>query len=148
MSPGVTVLAQGAQCWHLPRWHGRAWMPVLCPSQLRGGDPSIPCQKKQQNLVAEVSASLSELLHRPHCQQTFLLSPWAAGRALGMEWGGSGPCPALGVGARAVPCPGCGCQGRAMSSTVLPLPPCSGRVAKEVMESSAKIKREPPEIHR
>lgn len=24
----------------------------------------------------------------------------------------------------------------------------SGRVAKEVMESSAKIKREPPEIHR
>lgn len=28
------------------------------------------------------------------------------------------------------------------------LPLDSGRVAKEVMESSAKIKREPPEIHR
>ncbi|XP_010001142.1 PREDICTED: FERM domain-containing protein 5 [Chaetura pelagica] len=35
-----------------------------------------------------------------------------------------------------------------LASQLLFLPPCSGRVAKEVMESSAKIKREPPEIHR
>ena len=38
-----------------------------------------------------------------------------------------------------------GCCPRAHAAL---LPTHSGRVAKEVMESSAKIKREPPEIHR
>lgn len=54
-----------------------------------------------------------------------------------------------------MPCRGAVCHGEgswlagtvATSSRLLFFD-CSGRVAKEVMESSAKIKREPPEIHR
>lgn len=46
---------------------------------------------------------------------------------------------------------GCRCRGGSLMvqcSQLLFSTPRSGRVAKEVMESSAKIKREPPEIHR
>lgn len=117
-------------------------MPVLCPSHLRGNDPlasSIPCQKQQQNMMAEVSAQPPEPLHRsiplektillPSGEKTILLPP-------GAVWGGPRLCTGHppGLGSRPHLC--CSC------------PTCSGRVAKEVMESSAKIKREPPEIHR
>ncbi|NWT76141.1 FRMD5 protein, partial [Prunella himalayana] len=73
------------------------------------------------------------LLHHPiPLEKTFLLSP-------GAVWGGA-------RAVQGVPTwlPGlCLCPHLCCSS-----PAHSGRVAKEVMESSAKIKREPPEIHR
>lgn len=65
------------------------------------------------------------------------------------------PAPVHVRGEGAVPCQGAVCHGVGswLASTVatssqLLFFNCSGRVAKEVMESSAKIKREPPEIHR
>lgn len=100
---------------------------------------STSCQDKQQNMVAEVSAQLSLLSLSLVFPANLPACPGAVGRA-------PSPC-AWGVpGCAGVQVPRGELAGAVL--TAAPLAPRSGRVAKEVMESSAKIKREPPEIHR
>lgn len=119
----------------------------MCPPR-GGADPtvsSIAGQETQQNVVAEVSAqpfpALPITLIPSKCV-CFPLEPWGEPPPGPCAWGGGCAVPGNGVpwgelAARRSRPHGC-CSS----------PACSGRVAKEVMESSAKIKREPPEIHR